>query len=215
MFINEIRKFALNEEIDYLLLTSILKKYKRPRDKITQLLKSEALVRIKKGLYIFGKDYAKKPYVIETLANLIYGPSYISLDYALAYYGMIPERVEVVTSVTNKRNKIFKTPIGQFTYRYLNPSKYPVGVTEIMIDDTHPTLFATAEKALADKIMLGSSGLQLEKKEDIALYLYEDLRLDHTKVRELDIKKLSQIAFIYSGQNLDLVVNFLKESSNE
>src|SRR5262245_31791812 len=119
MIIDEIRKSVVNEEIDYLLLTSLLKQYKRPRDKITQLLKSGALIRVKKGLYIFGSRYAKKPYILETLANLIYGPSYISLEYALAFYGMIPERVEVLTSVTNKRDKIFKTPVGLFTYRYL------------------------------------------------------------------------------------------------
>ena len=61
----------------------------------------------KKGLYIFGKSVALQPYSKEVLANLIYGPSAISLSYALSYYGLIPERVHIVTSITNNRIKTF------------------------------------------------------------------------------------------------------------
>ena len=62
-------------------------------------------------------DHNDTPISTEILANLIYGPSSISLDYALYYYGLIPEHVRVVTSITPQRNKIFNTPIGQFTSR--------------------------------------------------------------------------------------------------
>lgn len=215
MMIDEIRKAVINEEIDYLFLASLLKNYKSPRDKITQLLKNGSLIRIKKGLYVFGERYAQKPYIIETLANLIYGPSCISLEYALAFYGMIPERVETLTSVTNKRDKTFKTPVGLFTYRYLNAKKYPVGITEIMIDDTHPVLFATPEKALADKVMIESPGLKLNKKEDVAQYLYDDLRLYPDKIKKLNIKKMRQLALAYSNINIYSLVNFLEENANE
>ncbi len=64
----------------------------------------------------------------KVLANLIYGPSYISLEYALQYWGLIPERVETVTSITGKRNKFFTTPLGNFSYRYLHKSKFIQGV---------------------------------------------------------------------------------------
>ncbi len=215
MIVDELRKSVINEEIDYLLLTSLLKQYKRPRDKITQLLKAKALIRIKKGLYVFGQRVAKKPYILETLANLIYGPSYISLEYALAFYGMIPERVEVITSVTSKREKTFQTPVGLFTYRYLNVKKYSIGLTEILIDDSHPVFFATPEKALADKIILESPGLKLNKREDIAQYLYEDLRLYSKKIDKLNIKKLEEIALIYSNKNLNSLVTFLEGKNNE
>ncbi len=211
MIVDDIRKAAINEEIDYLLLKSLLKNYARPRDKITQLLKNKVLIRVKKGLYIFGDKYARKPYTIETLANLIYGPSCISLDYALAFYNMIPERVEVVTSVTNKRDKYFQTPVGIFTYRYLHTQKYPIGITAILIDETHPVLFATPEKALADKIMLGSLGLKLNNEKDIVYYLYEDLRLYPEKIKELDVKKLKKIASIYSNKNVFSLAVFLEK----
>jgi hypothetical protein len=207
--IQDIRSASVHEEIDYLFLKSILRNYSHPRAKITNLLKNKGLIRVKKGLYVFGERYAKKPYVIETLANLIYGPSSISLEYALSYYGMIPERVEVITSITNKRDKVFHTPIGTFSYRYLHLSKYPVGITEVMIDETHPVLIATPEKALADKIMLASPGLQLANKQDVAEYLYEDLRIPEQKIASLDLVRFSRIKSTYQDQNVNLLYLYL------
>ena len=124
MLIWDIRNQVSGEEIDYIVLKNLLVGYAYPRDKITQLLKSGVLVRVKKGLYIFGHAYAKQPYSKEVLANLIYGPSAISLTYALSYYQLIPEQVVTVTSITPKRTKQFKTPVGNFTYTYLSTSKY-------------------------------------------------------------------------------------------
>src|SRR5579871_4020362 len=120
MLTADIKKLTPNREIDYLFMKYILQDYAQPRAKITALLRSKDLIRVKKGLYLLdGKD-EDKPFVKETLANLIYGPSYISMEYALAFYGFIPERVEVLTSVTSKKDKLFKTPVGVFNYRYLN-----------------------------------------------------------------------------------------------
>jgi len=107
---SQLRKIAPIEEIDYNFLKSALAGYNHPRVKINDLLKQGKIIRVKKGLYVFGSELAQQPFLKETLANLIYGPSYISLEYALAFYGLIPERVEEVTSVTNKRNKSFNTP---------------------------------------------------------------------------------------------------------
>src|SRR3989338_5882529 len=133
--IQKLRNASKFEEIDYPFLLQLLREYAQPRDKITWLLKNRILIRVKKGLYIFGPEYARAPYSIEVLANLIYGPSYISMEYALSFHGLIPERVEIVTSVTSKRDKEFATPVGVFRYRYLHPRKYFVGVINHKIDD--------------------------------------------------------------------------------
>ena len=113
----ELRNIIGREEFDYQALMSALSQYASPRDKVTALLRSGVIIRIKKGLYIFGRDYRREPFCRELLANLIYGPSYVSLEYALSYYGMIPERVETITSITSGRARSFVTPVGQFTYR--------------------------------------------------------------------------------------------------
>ena len=117
--IQSIRKHIPQEEFDYQALLDCLQGYAHPRDKISDLLRKESIIRIKKGLYIFGDEYRNKPFSREILANLMYGPSYISLEYALQHYGLIPERVEAVTSVTTGRSRRFSTPVGLFTYRMI------------------------------------------------------------------------------------------------
>lgn len=212
MRIHNLRKAVKNEEIDYIMLKSLLADYAHPRTKISALLKSGSLIRIKKGLYIFGPELALGPYSKEVLANLIYGPSSISLEYALAFYGLIPERVETITSVTNKRDKEFTTPIGHFSYRYLNPERYSIGITQIKLDETHNVLIATPEKALADKIVLSSPNLTIEDQKDIEAYLFEDLRLDEDRLYTLKIGRLQEISKVYSQKNLTSIVRHLIEA---
>ena len=126
--IEELRRRIEGDEFDYQVLLDSLKGYERPRDKITSLIRQDAIVRVKKGIYIFGQKYARRPFSREILANMIYGPSCVSLDYALHYHGLIPERVEAITSVTSGRGRRFSTPVGLFIYRTVPMRAYPVGV---------------------------------------------------------------------------------------
>jgi len=133
--INELRKKIAGEEFDYQVLMDSLREYERPRDRITDLLKRKEIIRVKKGIYVFGEKYARRPISREILANMIYGPSYISLDYALHHYGLIPERVETVTSVTIKRSRRFSTPVGLFTYRRIPMKAYQTGIDQVALED--------------------------------------------------------------------------------
>lgn len=143
----------------------------------------------------------------ETLANQIYGPSYLSFEYALSYYGMIPERVEVLTSATTGVNKKFNSPIGTFLYRHLPQKKYPIGVTLIKLDDYHSALFATPEKALLDQIYV-AKGLS---QNSLRQYLLEDLRIDEEKLTSLSLSTLNAIATIYSNTKVTQAVQVIKE----
>ena len=117
----KIRQQLGRDVFDYQQLTACLSYLSKPRDKINKLLGRGDIVRIRKGLYAFGGAYRREPLSRELLANLIYGPSYISLEYALSYHGLIPERVSTVTSVALGRSRKFDTPLGTFTYRSLSP----------------------------------------------------------------------------------------------
>ena len=101
----QLRKTIISEEFDYALLSAALSNYSAVRQKINQLLKEKIIVRVKKGLYVFAAEYRTNLVCKETLANLIYGPSYISLEYALGFHGIIPERVEIITSISTKKIK--------------------------------------------------------------------------------------------------------------
>ena len=104
--IGKIRQKIHLEVFDYQVLMDALAEYRKPRDRITRLLSGGEIVRIKKGLYCFGEAFRREPIIREHLANMIYGPSYVSLEYALSYHGLIPERVETVTSVTTRSGSV-------------------------------------------------------------------------------------------------------------
>jgi hypothetical protein len=212
-----IRKHILNEEFDYQTLMHSLRQYARPRDKISSLLRSGVIIRVKKGIYIFGEDYRRRPFSREILANLIYGPSYISLEFALHYFGLIPERVEAVTSVTTGRSRKYSTPVGLFTYRMIPLAAFRLGMSRVELDDGRSFLIATPEKALADKIR-DDRGTAIQTRSRLLDYLENNLRVDSTALANLNIADLEAIARRYGSRKLRLLsdlVSHLKQSSQE
>jgi len=193
------------EEIDYNYLKSFLSGYKNVRVKINSMLKKGEIIRVKKGLYVPGYKYLRGVVHKETLSNLIYGPSYISLEYSLSFYGMIPERVETVTAVTNKKNKSFDTPLGKFTYRYIHPDLYPVGVNTVSLDEKHNILIAGREKALADTLYFYDD---LGSLDELKVYLHDNLRIEFDDIVNLDKSVINNLSDVYGG-NVALLKEYL------
>ncbi len=205
----ELRRKVRYEEFDYQLLLDVLRPYSQPRDKITKLIREGVIIRVKKGLYVFGRDFARRPYSPEILANLVYGPSYLSLDYALSYYGMIPERVESFTSVTSGKNRAFETPVGRFTYQSVAFAYYRVGIDAIETGDGRSFLMATREKALADKVYQ-REGSDIRSVEDVEAYLLGHLRIDPASLSQLSYPRVAEIAGRSRLKRLSLVSDFVK-----
>ena len=202
------RQQITRDVFDYQQLVACLSQFSKPRDKICRLLASGEIVRLRKGLYAFGESLRQAPISRELLANLIHGPSYISLDYALNYHGLIPERVEMVTSVTLGRSRTFTTPCGIFSYRRLNQSRYAVGVILEEHNDLS-FLIASPEKALADKVWADKrfDGIRLSA---YGPYLLGDLRLDPARLAVLDNDCLDAIARAYDSRKLDRLMRCLQ-----
>lgn len=93
-----------SQPLSHQLLVSIFKEYERPNDKIYQLAKEGIIQSIKRGLYVAGPalNIDRKPEP-SLLANHILGPSYVSVETALSYHGLIPERVYEIASMTTLR----------------------------------------------------------------------------------------------------------------
>jgi predicted transcriptional regulator of viral defense system len=210
MKIETLRKLAGREEIDYGFILSALKGYAKPRNKISTWLKTKELVRVKKGLYVFGETIALQPYSKEVLANLIYGPSALSLMFALSYYGLIPERVTVMTSVTNNRVKAFSTDVGVFRYYYLNSEKYSIGVILNQTTDQHDFLIASPEKALADQIHIADKSVQLNNINDIEKYLLDDIRIDERELLKFKLSHLDEIINHYHDERIALLKKYIR-----
>jgi hypothetical protein len=166
-----------NTPIEYATLVAMLSHYKSPKDKIAALEKQKKLIRIKKGLFVAVPKDGTGSICRELIANHLYGPSYISLESALSFHNLIPERVYSVLSVTTKRSKKYNTPFGIFDYRTVLPSYFSIGIQLQKSDNKTSFLMASPEKALCDMILL-SSGLRLQSSKAVKSYLEEDLRLD-------------------------------------
>lgn len=201
------------EEFDYPALMEALSEYANPRDRVTAMLRSGTVIRVKKGLYIFGRDLRRRPYSRELLANLIYGPSFVSLDTALSFYGLIPERVEAVTSVTSKRPKRFETPVGTFIYRGSTRRSFHLGMDRVEEGDV-AFLIATRERALADKVR-DQRGNPIRTKGAAARYLFDDLRIDEEEFRRLQPNSLDEIADGLRSRKVAVCASLLRKLRGE
>lgn len=180
-----------NQPIPHFLLVNLLGDYKSPNDKIYELTKSGYLDPIKKGLYILGEKLSSSTPEPFLLANQIYGPSYVSMESAMSFYGMIPEKVFGVSSMTTKSSKIFKNSIGSFTFKNLPESYYSLGIRSVEIAPSQRVLIASKEKALLDKI-ISFKGIQLRSIKSFKKYLLENLRIDDSILRDLDCKIMAE-----------------------
>jgi len=169
--------------------------------KIAYMVNKGELIRLKKGLYALGKEYQNTAIDTISLANVLYSPSYVSFDYALSYYGMIPERVHEITSATMRMKKEFDTPLGRFTYKPVPLQAYALGVDWLYDDINGGKLIATPEKALCDKIR-SDRGIGRLSQQKLREYLEFDLRIDMDLFYTLDATLILSIATAYRSANL-------------
>lgn len=208
--VEQLRKAIPFEEFDYQTLLDSLQGYAFPRKKITSLLRKQEIIRVKKGLYLFGEDRRRAPYCRELLANLIYGPSYISLEYALHYYGLTPERAETITSVTCGRSRHFETPVGCFSYRMIPMAAFRIGIDRVELADGRSFLMAAPEKALSDRVMQ-ERGSGITTRKGMLQYLTDNLRIEPSALQQLDAAGLVTIAGAYRSNRLKLLAALVKQ----
>ena len=169
------------------LILELLKGYQSPNDKISELLKSKELISVRRGLYITGAKIdlpTPEPFLI---ANHLRGPSYVSLESALSYWNMIPERAYEISSVTIKTSKLYKTPVGRFNYQQLKIPYYSYGIKNIEYSPKQTMLIASPEKALCDKVVL-TPKIHLRSIKQTQDFLMEDLRIDSEILSTLNTK---------------------------
>lgn len=157
-----------------------------PAKKIQSLEREGDLIRLKRGLYVVNPEISGKPICMPLCANHIYGPSYVSLRWALRWYGLIPEQVYRMTSTTIKRSRSFETPIGYFDYYQVKPSYFSIGL-RIVQEEGVSFMMATPEKALCDFILFDSY-LPNRSVKRLMQYLEEDFRFDMDELTDFDVK---------------------------
>jgi hypothetical protein len=112
-------------------LLSILGEYRSPNDKIIRMIDEGMLKPIRRGFYVVFQENTGIPLSLTLVANLLYGPSFVSMDYALSHYGIIPERLIEITSMNTKGGTVYDPPVGCFSYTPSPPEFYAVGIDRI------------------------------------------------------------------------------------
>lgn len=193
------------------LIMDLLKDYKRPYDKISELVKKGELIAVKRGIYVPGpKVNVARPESF-LLANHLHGPSYVSLETALSYHGMIPERVYEITSVTTTASKTFKTPVGRFSYHHGQLPYYSFGIESVLLTARQRVLIASPEKALCDKILM-TRGISLRSVKQAREFLTDDMRIDEEQLSKLDLHIINAWIKDAPKQNsLKILVKTLQE----
>lgn len=198
-----ILKLVETPYVDTQTLLKLLANYKKPREAILRMVKNEELIRLKNGFYLISEKIthgSTKVIPFEQVANLLYGPSYVSMEWALSFYGMIPERVHTITSMTLGRKKEYHTSVGDFSYFTLSSESYSKGITQKKSPDyVGGFLIASPEKALADMVFKTCKNLDKDQLKD---ELLESKRIDRECFHELNKDLLEDIAKSYHTKHV-------------
>jgi len=164
--------------------------YSRPNDKISYEISKGSLIKLRKGWYTKKESVEQELYLKFNAANLIYGPSYVSLFSALEYWQLIPEIVRITESATLKRKITIKTPIGTFKYRNIPENVFSLGIKPVRIGDLS-FLIANPAKALCD-IIWTTSNIQIRSQKEAKTFLIKDLRINEVEFYRFDLETLNR-----------------------
>ena len=143
---------------------------------ISRWVKSGKLIQLRRGLYLLAEPYRKIVPSEFAISGVLKKPSYISLEKAMEYHGLIPEAVRVLTCVTTKRPESFETPFGRYDYRHIQPSFF-WGYTSAILDG-QSFFMATPEKALLDFFYLRQRKVSMEYLIEMRLQNVECIRMN-------------------------------------
>lgn len=188
--------------VGYAVLRSLFSDYRSPRNKIANLEQAGKIIRLKRGMYVVSPKISKQLLSVELIANHIYGPSYVSMESALRYYGLIPEQVYTIRSMTTNRSKDFENSIGNFKYITVNDTYYSIGIKQQTVENKYTFLIATPEKALCDMI-IATSQLRIQSKKALIAYLEEDLRFEMSGLDNMNTDIIKEC--INSGKKKEIL----------
>ena len=196
-----------------IITTNMLKEkyhnYSNQVDKIKRETDKGLIIRLTKGIYETNQNIS--PFL---LASSILSPSYLSFDWALSYYNLIPEKVCAITSATfkNHKNKTFENKFGRFEYSDVPSLAYPEGLTYVE-QEGYIVKIAMKEKAVCDSICKWRVVKNVDELKEL---LFIDKRIDEDEFKTLDFKFMIHLASLYNKTNLKLLVKLIKkEYENE
>ena len=190
------------------LTTSMLrnqyKDYVNPLDKIKRDADSGVIFRLTRGIY--ETDENINPYL---LASSILSPSYLSFDWALSYYGLIPEKVFSITSASLniRKNKTFINQFGRYEYSDIPSNAFSEGLTYLESGD-YIVKIATKEKAICDSLCKWRVVNSIKALKEL---LFVDKRIDEEEFATCDFKLMARLASLYNKTNLEMLIKLIRK----
>jgi predicted transcriptional regulator of viral defense system len=148
------------------------------------------ILRLKPGLFLLAPEFQKThphPFVI---AAILHSPSHVSLESALAHHGLIPEAVFQVSSVTFSRSRMFKTPVGVFSFVRVPAANPRAGVQALKVDDRSWAFVATPLRAIADLIYTRKN---VGWTKDGLAFLTESMRIERDDLEGISFESLDEV----------------------
>jgi predicted transcriptional regulator of viral defense system len=191
-------------------VASLFSELKAGNQKVRNLELAGKIIRLKKGLYVVDPQVSRIPLSTELIANHLYAPSYVSMQTALRYYGLIPEAVYTTQSMTLKHSRNFDTPLGRFQYQMISREAFAVGITYIN-KQNYSFLIATPEKALCD-LIANSPQVNLRYLKDVETFLEEDIRMDMEEVKKMNLTLFQNYAQVgKKASSIETLIKYLKK----
>lgn len=174
--------------------------------KVAQLERAGEIIRLRRNLFVVNPEETGLPLSSGLIANHLLAPSYVSMQTALRYYGLIPEAVYTIQSMTFKAAKEFNTPVGNYCYYHISRETYPIGITQIK-EGNSVYIMATPEKALCD-LIANQPGINLRYKKEALEFLEENLRFDMDKFCQFNPEIF--LAYAKNGKKSTSILTILK-----
>ena len=184
-----------------------LKHYSNKNNKISRDVKNNEITRIIKGLYETEDDI--EGYLI---ASTIYGPSYLSFNYALICHELVDGEIDRYTCATygKKKKKRYYTPFGYFEYRDVPSEVFYMGV-DVISKGKYSFQMACPEKALCDTLYTKSPVGNMEELRDL---LINEIGINMDKLVKLDIDAIFELSEAYHSTNVTMLYKYLRRNVN-
>lgn len=177
---------------DETVVINLFPKHSRDAQKalVHRAVRHNEVLRLKPGLFCLATAYRRQQPHLFVVAGMLHSPSQISLESALSYHGLIPESVYQVTSVTTRRSRTFRTPLGHFSFHRVPCKNLRAGVNAEKLDKNAWAFVATPLRAIADLVYLRK---EVSWENDGLGFLTDSMRIEDDDLKQISFESFDEI----------------------
>jgi len=169
------------------------------------------IIRLAPGTYCLAREFRDRDPHPFSIAALIHGPSYVTMETALAFHRMIPEAVLQVVSGTSARSKESSNEFGRFAFRRILCTPFLTGVQNIKVEEGVWAYVAGPARAIADLIYVRS---EVSAKKDGLRFLTDSMRIESDDLLRIDNDELSGVRHAFGNLRVRKYLDLLQREAH-